>query len=267
MPLLNVVFLHHPHSPNLIRYKDFRSRRINKIHLNCGFTNSFKDGVRESDFFPSYASHNSILFETSCILTIWEHLDDIAPEGPISFLHTDINPLHNVINTVDLLLGKKSFVCGLVIPEHHDKHESLIIDDVDFYRYSSDPWNIARFDGIVDILDLIRIVDKQSWEFANDTNPVMIYGHQFAVSRDIFNKVAMDVANIVMKLRLSQCGLWTPHVFERIWAIRFAMESNPILLSSFSHKLSSGSRESDTQYYGFRRFKYYKTKSRIFNHF
>lgn len=265
--MLNIVFLHHPHSLNLIRYKDFRSRRINKIHLNCGFTNSFRDGIRESDLFPSYASHNSILFETSCILSVWEHVDEMLIDGPIAFLHTDIIPQHNIIDVIEFISNIESFACGLVIPEHHDVGDSLQINNTDFYRYSMDPWHITKFDGIVDIIDLLRIVDSEAWEFANDTNPIMIYGHQFAVSRNIFNKVSLDIANIVSRMRIGQCGLWTPHVFERIWAIRFAMEIEPILLSAFSHKLSSGSRESDTQHYGIRPFKYMRTKSRIFDHF
>jgi len=264
--LLNIVFLHHPNSQNLLKLRDFRSRKIQIEHLNCGFTNSYKEGLRESDLFPSYCSYNTILFETSCILSVWEHANEIFQDGPVVILHTDIIPRFPFSKTIDYLSGLDSFACGLTIPEHHHS-DTLVVGNVDDYRASLDPWRTGRFDGLVDIWDLIRTVDKQAWEFAHDHDPVMIYGHQFAVSRDIFDKVAKDIANIVLKLRLGQCGLWTPHVFERLWAIRFAMQTDPMLLSSFAHKLSSGSGDSDLQLYGHKSYKFMKLRSRIFDHF
>jgi hypothetical protein len=266
--MLNLVFLHHPHSPYLIKKFDFRSNRIKQLHLSCGYTNSKKSSLRECDLFPNYASYNSILFETSCILSVWEHLPEMFPTGNIAFLHTDVIRRFNFLEILNRMPGNDEFAFGLTIPESHTEFvKSFEIENEDNYRYSLDPWHASKFDGVVDILELLRIIDAESWEFANDTNPIMIYGHQFAVSRRIFEEVAYEIAGIVNNLRLGQCGIWTPHVFERIWAIRLAMKVRPTLFSPLIHKLNSGSTKSSNQNYGIRSFKYLKMRSRIYDHF
>lgn len=261
--------LHHPNSLNLIRLKDFRSRRVKITHLNCGFTHSFKPGYRESDFFPGYASYNSILFESSCILTLWEHQDALFDDGPVMILHTDITPKFRVAETLDYIenLGDR-FAVGLTIPSYHaDRFDSLEISDVDQFRYKIDPWHLMNFDGIIDVWELVKIIDPEAWEFAENTNPVMIYSHQFAVSRDVFDKLGYQLCQIATQLRLGQCGLWTPHVFERIIAIRLAMMSNPVLLAAFSHQSSSGPKgEGSLTLYGPRTYKYLRIKSRMMEH-
>lgn len=262
---MNIVFLHHNNSLNLIRLKDFRSRRANIIHINCGLTHAYRDGYRESDFFPGYASYNSILFESSCILTVWEHAQDLFDDSPVMILHTDIIPKFRVVETFDYLEHFDKFACGLTVPSYHaDKYGQLVIEDTDEYRASLDPWHLMKFDGIVDVWDLIKVIDPEAWEFAMDTDPVMIYSHQFAASRDVFDKLGYKLCQLVTQLKLGQCGLWTPHVFERIIAIRLAMEVDPILTASFSHQSSSGPKgEGALTLYGPRPHKFLRLRSRV----
>ena len=262
---INIVFFHHPNSENLIKLKDFRSRRANIIHINCGLTNSYKNGLRESDFFPGYASYNSILFESSCILTIWEHMHDLFDDSPVMILHTDVISRFRISHVLDYLEQFKKFAIGLTIPSYKsDDYKELEITDVDQYRCSVDPWRLMKFDVIVDIWGLIRVIDKEAWEFAMDTNPVMIYSHQFAASKDVFDNLGYKLCQMVAQLRLGQCGLWTPHVFERIISIRLAMEVDPKILAAFSHKSSSGPKGDGTlTLYGPRPHKYLRLRSRI----
>ena len=262
---INVVFLHHPNSIKTFRLKDFRSRRVDVTHINCGLTHSYKPGHRESDFFPGYASYNSILFESSCILTIWEHMNDLFDDSPIMILHTDITPLFRVADTLDYLEQFDSFACGLTVPSYHaNDYDQLVIEDADKYRCSVDPWQVMKFDGVVDIWDLIRVIDPEAWEFGMDTDPIMIYSHQFAASKDVFNKLGYKLCQLVTQLKLGQCGLWTPHVFERIIALRLAMETEPRLLAAFSHQSSSGPKgDGALTLYGPRPHKYLRLKSRV----
>lgn len=245
--------------------RDMRSRRVNIIHLNCGLTNSYPDGYSESDFFPNYASYNSILFEGSCILTLWEHMYQLFDDSPIMLLHTDVQAMHRITKVVDLVSELDSFVCGITIPSYAaDNYNDLVIADTDKYRCSMDPWRILQFDGVVDIWELIKIIDHEAWEFAMDTDPVMIYSHQFVASRDIFDKLGRKLCELVTQLRLGQCGLWTPHVFERIIAIRLAMEVEPVLLAAFSHQSSSGPKGNGAlTLYGPRSYKFLQLNSRM----
>lgn len=266
---MNVVFLHHPNSAKTFRLKDFRSRRVNITHLNCGFTNGYKNGYRESDFFPGYASFNSILFETSCILTMWEHADQLFQDGPVMILHTDITPMVRVADLLDYLEGLKTdYVAGLTVPSYHaDEYEDMLIPDTNKYRASVDPWRSQNFDGIVDIWELVRMIDPDAWEFAQDTDPIMIYSHQFVASRPLFDELGYHLCQTVTQLKLGQCGLWTPHVFERILAIRLAMLARPRLLAAFSHQSSSGPKgEGALTLYGPRAYKYLRLKSRVMEH-
>lgn len=236
--------------------------------MNCGLTHSYKNGIRETDCFPNYASYNSILFETSCILTAWEHMDDMFDDSPIMVLHTDIMSKFKFSDTLDYLEQFDTFACGLTVPSYHaDKHDSLIIQDTVNYKCSVDPWRLMHFDGIIDIWELIKIIDPEAWEFGINTDPVMIYSHQFAASRDVFDRLGYKLCQLVTQLKLGQCGLWTPHVFERIIALRLAMECDPKLLASFSHNSSSGPIGLGAlTLYGPRPYKYLKLHSRVFDH-
>lgn len=260
--MMNIVFLHHPNSKLLINQDEIDGSH-NIINLNLGMTNGYKSGLRESsDFFPNYASYNSVLFESSSILTLWEHSDDVFKDGPIVISHTDVIPRFLFSELESLAVGE-SFAIGTTVPSYScDKYKTLVIDD-DGFKFRLDPWHISDFDGVIDIWELIRQIDKEVYEFAFDTNPTMIYSHQFCVSRDVFEKLGEQLCNIAMSLRLSQCGLWTAHVFERIIAVRLAMMVKPILTSMFSHYTSSSPKgPGELTLYGPRAYKYFKMFSK-----
>lgn len=266
---MNICFLHHPNSAKTFRLKDFRSRRVNITHLNCGYTSGYKNGYREADFFPGYAPFNSILFETSCILTLWEHADHLFDDSPVMILHTDITPMFRVADVLDFLDEQTGdYAVGLTIPSYNaDQYDQLLIEDTDKFRASVDPWKSQHFDGIVDIWELVRIIDPDAWEFAMDTDPVMIYSHQFVATKKVFYELGYHLCQTVTQLKLGQCGLWSPHVFERIIAIRLAMLARPILLAAFSHQSSSGPKgDGALTLYGPRAYKYLKLKSRVMEH-
>lgn len=268
--MINVLFLHHPSSPKTFRLQDFDSERLKVKHINCGFTNEYEQGYREIDFFPNYASYNSALFETSCILTMWEHIDEMyMNDGPVMISHTDIIPKFSVRETIDYVENiEGDFAIGTTVPSYDsEKHTKLVIENIDMYRASMDPWKLSLFDGTVDVWGLIKILDKEAWEFSMDTDPVMIYSHQFCASRRVFDNLCLKLSRIATQMRLGQCGLWTPHVFERIIAIRLAMETNPVLLASFSHLSSSGPAGNGAmKLYGPRMHKFLRTTSRMIEH-
>jgi hypothetical protein len=71
----------------------FEHKSINVKRIACGMTKPPKYDLSEvADFYPTYASLNSSIFESSIILTIWEHIENMSNNEYIGFLHTDIEP-------------------------------------------------------------------------------------------------------------------------------------------------------------------------------
>lgn len=262
----NIVFLHHPNSQLTIDF-DLIPKDFNIININVGVNNSFKSGYRESsDFHPTYACYNSILFESSCILTVWEHSDSLFKDGPIIISHTDVIPRFKFQELLDIIDGPRYSV-GTTIPSYIvDKYDSLVIDGSEF-RYSLDPWQITEFDGYIDIWGLIERIDPEAAYWALQNDPRMIYSHQFMIDRESFEILGEQLRKIVMPMKLEDCGLWSAHVFERIIAIRLAMLNKPVLTSFFSHLSSSGPRgPGGMTLYGPRSYKHFKMFSKSINH-
>ncbi len=262
----NIVFLHHPNSKLTMDF-DLIPDNVNVIHINVGINNSYPDGLRESaDFFPSYACYNSTLFESSAILTVWEHADSLFVPGPVIISHTDVSPRFD-FNYFLTVPSSDRFSIGTTIPSYIvDQYDDLIIDPSKF-TYRLDPWHISEFDGHLDVWDLIEALDPEAADFALNNDPIMIYSHQFFVDRKTFDELGSQLHEIVMPMRLEQCGLWTAHVFERIIAIRLAMMNTPILTSMFSHLSSSGPKgPGGLTLYGPRAYKHFRMFSRRSKH-
>lgn len=263
---MNIVFLHHPNSKLTMNF-DLIPKHYNVIHLNVGINNAFPGGLRESsDFFPSYACYNSVLFESSAILTVWEHSESLFIPGPVIISHTDVTPMFD-FSEFERILPNGRFSIGTTIPSYIiEKYDELMIDPTNF-SFRLDPWHIAQFDGYLDVWDLIEKLDPVAAEWALDNDPYMIYSHQFCVDRETFENLGSQLYDIVMPIRLEQCGLWTAHVFERIIAIRLAMMNTPILTSMFSHLSSSGPKgPGSLTLYGPRAYKHFRMFSKSLEH-
>lgn len=263
---LNIVFLHHPNSQLTIDLESI-PKQYNVININVGINSSFKNGYRESsDFHPTYACYNSILFESSCILTVWEHSESLFVDGPVIISHTDVIPRFSFDELLSIIPGD-NYSIGTTIPSYIvDKYNTLIIDPKEF-SYDLDPWQITDFDGYIDIWDLIRKIDPEAADWALQNNPYMIYSHQFMTDRESFEKLGHQLKKIIMPMKLEDCGLWTAHVFERIIAIRLAMLNPPIITSFFSHMSSSGPKGPGSMtLYGPRSYKHFKMFSKSLQH-
>lgn len=263
----NIVFLHHQNSKVTMDF-NLIPENFNVIHLNVGINNSYPNGLKEStDFFPNYACYNSVLFETSAVLTIWEHADSLFVPGPIIISHTDVTQRFTFEELLSLT-HNGTYSIGTTIPSYVvDEYDELVIDPTK-YTYRLDPWHIADFDGRLDVWGLINTLDPEAAEFALDVDPFMIYSHQFCVDRKTFDALGFALSKAVIPMRLEQCGLWTAHICERLVAIRLAMLNTPILTSMFSHLSSSGPKgPGDLTLYGPRAYKHFRMFSRNSQHY
>ena len=83
----------HPASKDLISKSAFDFENVDCVRISCG--TSKVEGVdysESNDFFPTYAPWNSTLFETSVILTVWEHADQLIGDNNVAIIHSDIKP-------------------------------------------------------------------------------------------------------------------------------------------------------------------------------
>ena len=267
--MINAIVLCHPQSKNLLSKKSFKSDFVSPIKIACGTTKVKDSDYSESaDFFPTYASYNSCLFETSVILTVWEHADELIGDNHVAIMHTDIEPHLSPSETWSQLhtCCDGDGPIGLTVPAaFKGLYESVILDEHGFYA-KNDPMLIHAYDNNIHVWDYIKKYDLDAYEYAMDANPAMIYSHQFICSRQTFDALGARLIRIVNRLRLSDIGFWTPHMFERLIAIYLAKIAKPMITSAFWHYSSSGVfGPGSLSLYGPRGFKYYRTCSRVIN--
>lgn len=265
--MITGIVLCHPQSKDYIRKSMLHSDYVKSIRIACGTSKPKNVDLYEaSDFSPSYASLNAALFETSIILTVWEHADTLIGDNDMAFLHTDVKINYKAKKTwnyVNNLLNDGTTV-GLTI---NAAYEGLIDDlaipsDMPF-DVKRDPMRLHAFDHGIFVWDYIKKYDNDIFEYAMDTNPRMIYSHQFACKRRVFDMLGDKLYSIVRKLRMGDVGLWTPHMFERLIALYLSKYSETVLTSAFWHYSSSGTYgPGEMTLYGPRPFKYYRTSTR-----
>lgn len=267
--MIKAVILCHPSSKSLLNNKYVNNDMVKPIRISCGTTKIKNVHFSEAaDFFPTYASLNSALFETSVILTVWEHADQLIGNNHVAILHTDIVPSlptkqiwGNVLNSIN---NNHDNVIGMTMPQHYNGMiDDWIVQDNIRLNAKNDPMLLTAFDNNIHVWEFIKRYDYDTYQWCMDTDPRMIYSHQFACSRKIFDKLGSLLINIVNKLRLSDIGLWTPHMFERLIALYLAKIGNPIITRSFWHFSSSGAfGPGHHNLYGPRGRKYYNICSR-----
>lgn len=267
--MIKAVMLMHPQSADILSKRAFNVRSASCTRISCGTTkNKSADLSEAGDFFPTYASWNSGLFETSVILTIWEHADQIIGDNNVAILHSDIE-LHFKASETWKRIEKtleKDPTCSLAltVPVGYRGiwDDWLIPDDAPLIP-DYDPMKVHCFDNGIHVWDLIKEYDYDIHEWAFDTQPKMIYSHQFACTRKTFDYLGNKLYGVAHRLRLQDMGFWTPHMFERLIALYLARHGNPILTTAFWHYQSSGAYgPGDMALYGPRPLRYYKVCTR-----
>lgn len=263
--MIKAIVLKHPQSADLLPKNVFRSKLVKSISISCGATKVADADLSEAaDFHPTYASWNSALFETSIILTVWEHASTLIGDNHVAFLHTDIRPHFSAPEiwrrvTKQLDKDHNSSVALTAPIAYQGLWEDWIVKDKAYLIPNNDPYKIHCFDDGIFVWDIIKEYDSDIYEWAFDSQPNMIYSHQFACSRDTLDYLGTKLSNIVNKLRLKDVGFWTPHVFERLIALYLAFKGEPILTTAFWHYQSSGVYgPGDHNLYGPRPIRYYK---------
>lgn len=267
--LIKAIVLCHPQSKDLISKRTFNSSFVTPIRIACGTTKPPRvDYYESNDFFPTYASWNSALFETSVILTVWEHAEHLIGDDHVAILHTDIvshfksgetwRKLHKS------LTAEPNRPIGLTVSSSYQGmwDEWLVPDNAPFVP-KLDPMRIHAFDNGLHVWDFIKTYDQDIYDWAMDTNPKLIYSHQFACTRAMFDKLGNKLYSIASRLRLSDIGFWTPHMFERLIALYLAKLGQPLLTTAFWHHSSSGTfGPGEFSLYGPRALKYYRVCTR-----
>lgn len=263
--MIKSILLMHPQSADLISRDAFASDLVECISISCGASKVANADLSEAaDFFPTYASWNSSLFETSIIMTVWEHADNLIGNNHIAFLHTDVQLHFDAIDTWkridDHLNADQASSMALTAPNaYRGLWNDWIVDDGHLLIPKNDPYKIHCFDNGIFIWNIIKEYDHDIYEWAFDTQPLMIYGHQFACSRATFDYLGGKLNQVIDKIRLRDVGLWTPHVFERLIALYLARRGPPTLTTAFWHYQSSGIYgPGDHSLYGPRPVRYYK---------
>lgn len=270
--MIKAIVLGHPQSKDLLSKRIFKSALVESIKIACGTTVVSNADYRESaDFFPTYASYNSCLFETSVILTAWEHADELIGDDHVAILHTDITPHFKPTMTWQRLDDSLSLnrPIGMTVAAAYKSwfDGDWEVPDSELFTTKMDPMLIHAFDHKIHVWDFIKQYDLDAYEYAMDVNPKMIYSHQFACTRKTFDTLGFNLLKVVNRLRLGDVGFWTPHMFERLIAVYLAKYGGePILTTAFWHYSSSGAfGPGELSLYGPRGFRYYKTCSRIIN--
>lgn len=255
----------HPQSADLIEESAYKTAYSSGFRIACGTTNCENIDYSESrDFFPSYASWNSVLFETSVILTCWEHADQLFGDDNVAILHTDLSPhikapkIWNYVNQT--LESEPDASIALTMPTAYmGQFDGMEVPDDFPLVAKNDPLLIHAFDHNVHVWDYIKKYDPDIYEFAMDENPRMIYSHQFACTRKTFDYLGQNLHNVASRMTLNDSGLWSPHIFERLLALYLAKNGRPIITAAFWHHASSGSLgPGELNLYGVRGFKFYK---------
>lgn len=263
---MRAIILYHPQSAVLLT-NDMFDDRIRPVRIACGTTKAEgADLFEANDFFPTYASWNSCLFETSVILTVWEHADQLIGDDHVVVMHSDIELHMDCVDTwtriIDLAAEGKSVGITAPIRFRSMWAEWLVPSDA-MCTPEHDPFYRHAFDNKIHVWDYIKKYDPDIYDFAMSVQPKLIYSHQFACSRGLFDILGQKLFHIASRLRLRDIGFWTPHMFERLIALYLAMYSEPVLTTAFWHFASSGvSGPGEQSLYGPRPLKFYKIMSR-----
>jgi hypothetical protein len=260
----------HPQSKNFLNKKTFNSKHVEPIKISCGTTKvAGADFHESSDFFPTYASWNSSLFETSVILTAWEHADQLIGDNDVAIMHTDEQLHYGAGETwkklAKTLKEEPSSPIGLTIASSYQGiYDDWLIPENALFTPKHDPMKIHAFDNEVYVWDYIRKYDFEIYGWALDTMPRMIYSHQFCCTRRVFDSIGERLMSVARKLRLADIGFWTPHMFERLIALYLAKHGKPILTTAFWHYSSSGTfGPGELTLYGPRALKYYNINTKF----
>lgn len=262
---MNCFVLAHPQSPMLVSSEDFAG--VHHTVISCGTTKTTADYSEANDFFPTYASWNSSLFETSVILTIWEHSEQLVGQGSVAIMHSDIeahfSPSEIWQRVQAAIAERPKRAVGLVAPSQYTAFWSdwEIPEEANF-RPKHDPMSRHAFDAGVFVWDYIKKYDADIYDWAVTTQPLMLYSHQFACSADVFEALGCYLKRIASRLTLGDVGFWTPHMFERLIALFLAKHGgDPLLTTAFWHHSASGSYGPGEQtLYGPRPRRWYKTR-------
>lgn len=267
--MIKAIILCHPQSKDLLPKKAFNSSLVTPIRIACGTTKPPNvDYYESNDFFPTYAPWNSALFETSVILTVWEHAEQLIGNDHVAIMHTDVIPHFKSGETwkklhKSLTLEPERPIGITVSAAYQGMWDEWSVPETAPFIPSADPMHIHAFDNGLFVWNFIKKYDQDIYDWAMDVNPKLIYSHQFACTRAIFDYLGNKLYEIANKLRLSDVGFWTPHVFERLIALYLAKYGKPILTTAFWHYSSSGSSGPGAfNLYGPRALKYYRICTR-----
>lgn len=267
--MIKAIVLCHPQSKDLISKRAFNSPLVKPIRIACGTTRPKRVDLYESnDFFPTYAAWNSMLFETSVILTVWEHAQELIGDDHVAIMHTDVNIHYKASETWERLhsslQSEPDRPIGLTVSRMYQGmwNEWLVPDNAPFTP-NRDPMRVHAFDNQLYVWDFIKKYDNDIYDWAMETNPRLIYSHQFACTRKIFDVLGNKLYAIASKLKLVDAGFWTPHMFERLIALYLAKFDTPILTTAFWHHSSSAAfGPGELSLYGSRAMKYYRVCTR-----
>ncbi len=272
--MIRAFVLSHPQSVDLLSKSVFNTKHAKCLRVSCGTTKVKNADLSESnDFFPTYASWNSVLFETSVILTIWEHADELIGDDNVAILHSDIMPHFKPAETWKRinrwLKQNEKRAVGLTATSAATNvwNDWLIPKEVP-YIPKFDPMALHSFDNGIHVWDYIKIYDSDIYQWAMDTQPRLIYSHQFACTRKTFDHLGHKLYNIAHKLRLQDAGFWTPHMFERLIGLYLARYGGePVLSTCFWHVSSSGANgPGELSLYGPRPRRFYRLRTRWNKH-
>lgn len=265
--MISVFGLRHPQSPFIL--KDGGGKYATYKWIACGMASPAEcaktgpvDYSEANDFLPNYASWNSALFESSVILTIRAHIDELCRTDYIAIVHSDIERRSTSSwKSVHELLEQGKTV-GLSVSNHYKGFwKKFQVQSTIPFQSKNDPMLKHQFDFGTNIWDYIKELDYDAYLWAIANNPIMTYTHQFACSVTTYKRLGDYLLKIADNLRLQDVGLWTPHVFERLIAIKLAMLSDVVLTTAFWHVGSSSSvGGGELLLYGARPRRYLKIK-------
>jgi hypothetical protein len=262
--MVDVILLHHPQSPDLLGNQIENDEDVTVHRIACGTSKVVAGAYSESgDFNPNFASLNSCLFESSVILTAWEHIDELAKSDVVAILHTDVDKNYAGVDLWRKIAAfTKTHNVGLTMsPDHLFKFKDHVLVDNARLRFKNDPYRVHSFDHGIDVWGIVQKVDKELYEWASNENPVMIYSHQFACSKRVFKKLGVNLYKALSRINLADVGLWIPHIFERLIALNLAKLGYVKITDYFRHYGSSGIKgQADLKLYGPREYKFFRLR-------
>lgn len=262
---MKAIILCHPQSSDKLTDEMFNDS-VDPIRISCGTTRvEGVDFYESNDFFPTYASWNSCLFETSVILTAWEHADQLIGNEDVTIMHTDIESHFGADETWEQITKCAAISSvGITAPIRFcGAWDDWLVPEDALCTPAHDPFYRHAFDNKIHVWDYIKKYDPDIFDFAMDVQPKLIYSHQFACSRSTFDALGLKLYKIASRLRLRDIGFWTPHMFERLIALYLAQHDSVTLTTAFWHHASSGiSGPGEQSLYGPRPFHYYRTMPR-----